>query len=55
MEEITEEPAELVERVAALCQRPGQIVSDTKLALVLNPVRFLSHALHFWNPLADSG
>jgi arabinofuranan 3-O-arabinosyltransferase len=40
---------------AALCQRPGKIVADTKVALVLDPGRFLSSALHFWNPLTDSG
>ena len=40
---------------AAFVQRPGKIVSDTKVALVLNPAQFLSTALHLWNPLQDSG
>ncbi len=40
---------------AALWQSPGKIVADTKVALVLNPGRFLGSALHLWNPLQDTG
>ncbi len=34
----------------ALVQRPGKIVPDTKVALALDPARFLGAALHLWNP-----
>ncbi len=40
---------------ATLAQRPGKIVADTKVALVLDPAHFLSTILHLWNPLQDTG
>ncbi len=40
---------------AALAQRPGKIVADTKVALAIDPGHFLGNALHLWNAGADSG
>jgi arabinofuranan 3-O-arabinosyltransferase len=48
-------PPALLLLAAAFAQRPGKIVSDTKVALALNPSLFLSDALHLWNPTVDSG
>jgi arabinofuranan 3-O-arabinosyltransferase len=40
---------------AALLQRPGAIVADTKVALALDPAHFLGRVLHLWDPTSDSG
>ncbi len=39
----------------SFAQRPGQVTFDTKLDLVVDPVRFIGRALHLWNPQATSG
>ncbi|MCU1593046.1 MAG: hypothetical protein JWO12_438, partial [Frankiales bacterium] len=39
----------------ALKQAPYQLVGDTKLDLTIDPARFLSHALHLWDPSGDFG
>ncbi len=48
-------PPALLMLGATLWQDPGKIVADTKVAVVLNPGRFLGSALHLWNPLQDTG
>ncbi|MCW2599004.1 MAG: hypothetical protein JWM02_833 [Frankiales bacterium] len=39
----------------ALKQAPAQLVGDTKLDLSVDPVQFLSRALHLWDPSRDFG
>ena len=39
----------------ALSQSAGSVVSDTKLDLVVDPLRFLARGLHLWDPLGASG
>jgi arabinofuranan 3-O-arabinosyltransferase len=39
----------------AFLQRPGQVTFDTKLDLAVDPIGFMSRALHLWNPEATSG
>jgi arabinofuranan 3-O-arabinosyltransferase len=39
----------------ALKQAPSQLVGDTKLDLAVDPVRFLTRALHLWDPSSDFG
>lgn len=39
----------------ALKQAPSQLVGDTKLDLSVSPMRFLSRALHLWDPSSDFG
>ncbi|MEN3305000.1 MAG: arabinofuranan 3-O-arabinosyltransferase [Micromonosporaceae bacterium] len=41
--------------VLSFGQRPGQVTFDTKLDLAVNPLGFLTRALHLWNPQATSG
>lgn len=36
-------------------QRPGRVVSDTKLDLVVAPGRMLARSLHLWDPLGAFG
>jgi arabinofuranan 3-O-arabinosyltransferase len=39
----------------ALKQAPSQLVGDTKLDLSVDPLRFLGHALHLWDPTGQFG
>lgn len=39
----------------AFSQRPGQLVSDTKLDLVVDPGGMLGRALHMWDPTGGFG
>ncbi|HEU4975927.1 MAG TPA: alpha-(1-_3)-arabinofuranosyltransferase family protein [Baekduia sp.] len=39
----------------ALVQRPGQDVADTKVNLLLDPVRFLHDVASLWSPTTDLG
>ncbi len=39
----------------AFSQRPGQLVGDTKLDLVVNPARMLARSLHLWDPQGGFG
>jgi arabinofuranan 3-O-arabinosyltransferase len=39
----------------ALLQRPGTIVADTKIDLVINPLGFLQRGLHLWDPTGSFG
>jgi len=41
--------------LACILQRPGQLIDDTKLPLILNPSGFLASAMHLWNPATDFG
>jgi hypothetical protein len=41
--------------VVLFAQRPGEIVADTKLPVVVAPFRFLGRALHLWDPLTGFG
>ncbi|GAA1960878.1 alpha-(1-_3)-arabinofuranosyltransferase [Nocardioides panacihumi] len=36
-------------------QRPGRLVGDTKLDLVINPAGFLARSLHLWDPHGGFG
>jgi len=40
---------------ACLLQRPGQLIADTKLPMILHPGSFLASAMHLWNPATDFG
>ncbi len=39
----------------AFLQRPGETTFDTRLDMAVNPLGFMSRALHLWNPQATSG
>jgi arabinofuranan 3-O-arabinosyltransferase len=41
--------------VVALAQRPGEIVSLTRLERVLDPLTAIDHGLSLWNPWGDMG
>ncbi len=45
----------LVLVATAFSQRPGQLVGDTKLDLVVNPARMLARSLHLWDPQGGFG
>ena len=42
--------ASLLLAVLAFVTRPGNVISDTKIDMPLNPVGFLGRALHLWDP-----
>src|SRR4051794_26673266 len=41
--------------VTVLLQAPGRIVPETKLDVLVDPVRYLGRALHAWDPSAAFG
>ncbi|WP_051552218.1 alpha-(1-_3)-arabinofuranosyltransferase [Nocardioides sp. URHA0020] len=45
----------LVLVAVAFSQRPGQLVGDTKLDLVVNPAGLLARSLHLWDPQGGFG
>ena len=45
----------LVLVAVAFSQRPGQVVGDTKLDLVVNPAGMLARSLHLWDPQGGFG
>ncbi len=45
----------LVLVAVAFSQRPGQLVGDTKLDLVVNPAGMLARSLHLWDPQGGFG
>ncbi len=45
----------LVLVAVAFFQRPGQLVGDTKLDLVVNPAGLLARSLHLWDPQGGFG
>jgi arabinofuranan 3-O-arabinosyltransferase len=40
---------------AVFQQEPGRLAPDTKLDLVVDPLRFLDRAIHMWEPLGFFG